>query len=163
MRVYVGTTVDGLQRLRDKGFVAPLEAHAVTGTLREWYAEGNADELEYAASSAAAQQSLRAITTPPRRIVIAADVPDPSVRSASDPDHPALVRVLVDLPLAQVVSVHVDDDDAHDDVAAAVQALPAAEAGDDDASFLVDIAEGHELLWYDVTELDDVLAGLREL
>ncbi len=160
MRVYVGTTVEGLQALRDNGFPGPLEAHAVTGALREWYAEGDGDELEYAASSAAAQQSLRVLTSPPRRIVVAAEVPDKSVRPGADADRPALVVVRDTVTLAQVVSVHVDDELAEDDVAAAVQALPAADGGDDDAGFLVDGAEGHELLWYDVTELDDVLAGL---
>lgn len=160
MRIYVGTTLDGLQALRDNGLAAPFAAHAVTGALREWYAEGDADELEYAASSAAAQQSLRALATP-RRIVVAADVPDSTVRPGADPDRPALVSVLAALGLAQVVSVHVDDDLAREDVAAAVRALPAADAGDDDAGFVVDGAEGHELLWYDVTELDDVLAVLR--
>jgi hypothetical protein len=45
-----------------------------------------------------------------------------------------------------------------DDVAAAVAALPAAQAGDEDAQFTVDGADGHELAWYDVSELDDVLA-----
>jgi hypothetical protein len=31
--------------------------------------------------------------------------------------------------------------------------LGAAEAGDDDAQFLVDGAEGHELMWYATQEL----------
>ncbi|GMA88471.1 hypothetical protein GCM10025868_37210 [Angustibacter aerolatus] len=56
-----------------------------------------------------------------------------------------------------MVSVHLDDDLALDDVAAAVRALPAADAGDEDAQAVVDDAEGHELLWFDVTELDDLV------
>jgi hypothetical protein len=46
---------------------------------------------------------------------------------------------------------------AADDVAAAVRAIPAADAGEEDAQLVVEDAEGHELLWYDVTELDDLL------
>ena len=39
------------------------------------------------------------------------------------------------------------------DVAAAADALAAADAGDDDASFTVDSAEAHELAWYATQEL----------
>jgi hypothetical protein len=52
-----------------------------------------------------------------------------------------------------VVSGHVDDLLAVPDVSAAVDALGAAAAGDDDAQFLVDGAEGHELMWYATQEL----------
>lgn len=34
---------------------------------------------------------------------------------------------------------------------------PYAVTGDHEAQLVVDGAAGHELLWYDVTELDDVL------
>jgi hypothetical protein len=50
----------------------------------------------------------------------------------------------------------VDDVAAVADIGAAVQALAAADAGDDDAQFLVDGAEGHELLWYATQELGDL-------
>ena len=49
-----------------------------------------------------------------------------------------------------------DDLAAVADVGEAVQALAAADAGDDDAQFLVDGAEGHELLWYATQELGDL-------
>jgi hypothetical protein len=39
-----------------------------------------------------------------------------------------------------------------------VQALPAADAGDQDARFVVDGAEGHELMWYAVQELPYLLS-----
>ena len=55
--------------------------------------------------------------------------------------------------LADVVSGHVDAMDASPDVDAAAAALPAADAGDGDAKFVVDGAEGHELLWYATQEL----------
>ena len=40
---------------------------------------------------------------------------------------------------------HVDDLEAGADVRRAIEALPAADAGDEDAQFTVDGAEGHEL------------------
>jgi hypothetical protein len=47
----------------------------------------------------------------------------------------------------------VDAPDADADVRSAVEALPAADAGDDDARFTVDGAEGYELGWYASQEL----------
>ena len=159
MRVYVPATTERLRALRDNGIQPPVDAHAVTATLREWYVEGDVEELEYAASAEAAEESLRLLAasggSAPRRVVVAADVPDSAVR-------PGGVRrssVQVDVPISrrEVVSVHVDDDLARDDVRAAAQAISAADAGDADAVAAVEQAAGSELLWYDVTELDDVL------
>jgi hypothetical protein len=91
-------------------------------------------------------------------VVVAAEVPDAWVRPQPGAG-PSSVVVSSDLALDRVVSLHLDDADAEADVAAAAGALAAADAGDEDARFTVDGAEGHELLWYDVTELDDVAAG----
>lgn len=159
MRVYVATTPAGLDHLRHNGFPAPVAAHAVTGALREWYAEGDADELEYAAFSAAELSSLELLSSldPPRRVVVAAEVPGDQVRPVAGAAAPSSVVVSRPVTLDRVVSVHLDDADAAADVAAAVAALPAARAGDEGARFVVDGAEGHELLWYDVTELDELL------
>ncbi|HEY5019197.1 MAG TPA: hypothetical protein VII59_20705, partial [Streptosporangiaceae bacterium] len=71
-------------------------------------------------------------------------------------DEPTLVLLTAPVPLARVASGHVDDVAALADIAAAVQALAAADAGDGDAQFLVDGAEGHELLWYATQELGDL-------
>ena len=50
---------------------------------------------------------------------------------------------------------HIDALEATGDVAAAADAIDAADAGDDDAEFTVDGAEGHELAWYATQELHD--------
>ena len=159
MRVYVPATSETLKRLRDNGLPAPVTAHAVTPAVREWYVEGDLDELEYAVSAQAAEDSLRLIASAvgavPRRVVVAADVPDDAVRPGGA--HRSSVTLDVPLTLAEVASVHVDDDEAREDVRAAAQAVPAADAGDKEAVVRVEDAAGHELLWYDVTEVDDVL------
>jgi hypothetical protein len=165
MRVYVGTTLEQLEALRDKGFAPPVRAHAVTPSLREWYVEGDQEELEYAAFLDAARDSLQLLAAggagSGRRVVVAADVPDDQVHhepgTLEDSQRSA---VRLDLPLSaeHAASIHVDDDVALGDVAAAATALAAAQAGDEDAQFTVDGADGHELAWYDVSELDDVLA-----
>jgi hypothetical protein len=136
---------------------APLAGFAVTPALREWYACGEIEELEYAAMAEAARASLRLLaadaSAPPRRVTLAADVPDGQVSSCGGLDEPAAVRISAVVPLARVASAHVDDPGVAADVRAAVAAIPAADRGDDDAKFTVDSAEGHELLWYAVQEL----------
>ncbi len=159
MRIYLPTTVPGLKALQGNGFSRPVHAHAVTPALREWYADGDAEELEYAASDEAARASLRLLggdlAAPRRRVVVSADVPDSAVSVVAGTVRTAVV---VDREVGNeaVASLHVDGDEAVPDVVRAVEALAAADAGDEDAQFAVDGAAGHELLWYDVTELDDV-------
>jgi hypothetical protein len=63
------------------------------------------------------------------------------------------VWLMAPVPIAKVVSGHVDDLAAAADVRTAVAALPAADAGDEDAQFSVGAAEGHELMWYATQEL----------
>ena len=53
--------------------------------------------------------------------------------------------------------MHVDAGEAESDVAAAAGALGAADHGDDDAQFIVDGAEDHELLWYGVQEIPGLI------
>jgi hypothetical protein len=61
------------------------------------------------------------------------------------------------VPLDAVAAIHMDAAGAEGDVAAATQVVEEALAGDPDAQFIVDSAEDHELAWYDVSELDDLL------
>jgi hypothetical protein len=156
MRVYLATTMTGLARLLADGSVEVPVAHAVTPALREWYVEGDAEELEYAALTNAARASLHQLAADPaapqRRVVLAADVADAAARPAPDVER-AAVRLAGPVALRDVVSAHVDDADAADDVRRAVAALPAADAGDEDAQFLVDGVEDHELGWFAAQEI----------
>jgi hypothetical protein len=166
MRVYLPATLPALAQLLDKAEIgpAPLSAFAVTPALREWYASGDEEELEYVALTHAARASLRMLDADPaaprRRVVLAADVPDRNAVPGggfSDPSGPTRVEVTVPIPLQWVVSAHIDDLVAVGDVGKAAAALAAADAGDDDAQFLVDGAEGHELAWYATQELRYVM------
>jgi hypothetical protein len=160
MRVYLPSTLPDLADILVKGEAgpSPLPAFAVTPALREAYASGDDEELEYVAMLAAARQSLRLLAADPsaprRRVVLAADVPDPQVSWHAYDDDPAAVLVGAAVLVTAVASGHVDELSAVTDVAAAAAAVPAAEAGDDDASFTVDSAEAHELAWYATQELD---------
>jgi hypothetical protein len=156
VRVYLPTTMAGLRAAVAGGRLDAPTGYAVTPALREWYVEGDLEELEYTASSAAARASLRLVGDGvPRRVVLAAELPDGRVHPTGTPAGEDRAAVRVDRPveLALVESALVDDPDAADDVRAAVAALPGADAGDGDATFVVDGVEDHELGWYAAQEL----------
>jgi hypothetical protein len=164
-RVYLPATIALLSRLRiDGGLRLPsgLTGHAVTAELREWYTEGDEEELEYLAFTRAAQDALHLLgqdpQTPPRRAVIAVDVSSRRVVPIDRALGASAVGIGEHLDLTDVAAIHVDGKDAEVDVRAAAAALDRAAAGDEDAQFTVDGAEDYELEWYDLTELVDLLA-----
>ncbi|AJC58034.1 MULTISPECIES: hypothetical protein [Streptomyces] len=167
MRVYVPLTLSGLAEAHQGGELGagPLLAYAVTPALREWYVSDDIEELEYAALNRAAQASLRLLAghpeVPRRRVVVAVDVPDRGAAvdpdSGLDPSSLGEVRITGPVPLSKAAAVHVDSADAEEDVAAAAAALGAADLGDDDAQFTVDGAEDHDLMWFGVQEIPQLL------
>ena len=164
MRVYLPTTLTALAGILEAGVIAPapLNGYAVTPSLRESYASGDEEELEYVAMLTAARESLRLLAadkeSPRRRVVLAADVPDADTTAVPYDDEPAAVVIGSAIALAKIAAGHVDDEEAADDVAAAAEASAAADAGVDDAQFTVDGADGHELAWYATQELPDLVA-----
>jgi hypothetical protein len=162
VRVYLPATTTSLRRLLAEGAASdvPITAFAVTPALREWYVDDDIEELEYAAMSEAARASLRLIDADPaaarRRAVVAADVPDSSVEVRDDLDR-GVVRLGTAVALADVASVHLDDADAEEAVAAAADAVAAADLGDEAAQDDVDDVEGFELSWYATQELGTLL------
>jgi len=179
-RVYLPATLGILgSAYAAGGFEAGHAAHAVTPAIREWYVEGDVEELEYAAFTEATAASLHLlaadvtsdVAAADRRVVVAADVDDAVVRLVPSAGLVAgeatglggwrsAAVVSVPVPVSAWVSVHldpVDDVAARSAVRAAVTALPAAADGDDDALFALDEAEAHELAWFDLTEIPDLL------
>lgn len=173
MRIYIPATLSRLAAIVASGGTgAGLVAYAVTPALREWYVDDDVEELEYAAMADAARDSLRQLAAdrttdraaagpvPARRVVVAADVPDAMARPLAAPiggGSKAAVRLAARVPMSAVASVHVDADEAMADVQAGIEAIAAADAGDDDAQFIVDGVDDHELLWYATQEIQDLL------
>lgn len=163
MRVYFPCTFPALAEVLAAGGISkvPVAGYAVTPALREWYSAGDLEELEYAAMTHAARASLRLLAEDPAarklRVVLAADVPDGAVLVSSGFSDPALVQVTSLVPVRDIKSGHVDDHAVERDIAAAVSAVPAADTGDADAQFVVEGAEGFELLWYATQELAGLL------
>jgi hypothetical protein len=81
MRVYLPATLPALAAALEAAEIgpAPMQAFTVTPALREWYAQADLEELEYAALNHAARASLWLLLANPdapgRRVVLAADVP----------------------------------------------------------------------------------------
>jgi len=162
VRVYVPATVPMLTALRSSGQLGdgPTVAHAVTPALREWYAEGDEEELEYVAFTRAAQGALHLLrrdpAAPRRRVVVSADVPSTAFVREEVELGSSEVRLPMPLSLKEVASIHVDSLSAAAEIAAAAEVVDEAQAGDPDAQFTVDGAEDHELEWFAVTELDEL-------
>lgn len=162
MRVYIPATVTMLRELLDTQQLSAVNgtAFALTPALREYYATGTAEELEYAAMMDAARASLRLLAADdeaaklPRRAVVSADLDDVKLRP--DLDY-GVVRLSGPVPMTAVAAIHLDTGEAEDAVRAAVAVIDEADLGDSDAEFTVGDAEDHELAWYASQELPFVL------
>lgn len=175
VRVYVPSTLAGLQVLQRDGELFPLggTVFGVTPTLREAYTSGDDEELAEAAMRQAARASLRLLAVdepepadgaeaegdgaapdPVRRVVITADVPAAKERPDLDD---AVLKVTEPIRLKNVLAVHVDVSEAEAAVTRAAQVVDAADLGDEDAELAVGDAEDHDLAWYATQELPFLL------
>jgi hypothetical protein len=162
VRVYVPATLAMLQQLVADRSLHPVNgtAFAVTPTLREAYAEGDDDELAEVALRDAALASLRLLAgdgtsgMPPRRVVVVADVAEATARPDLDD---AVVRLSGPVDYSDVVAAYVDNADAEPAVLPAIEAVDAADLGDEDAEFTVGDAQDHDLAWYAPQELPFLL------
>ena len=107
----------------------------------------------------AARASLRLLSvefglgedaTPARRVVVAADLENVTLRPDLDD---GAVRIAGGVPFEAIAAVHVDTEEAEYAVRQASGAVDAADMGDLDAEFLVGEAEDHDLAWYDPSEV----------
>lgn len=164
MRVYIPATVPMLRTLLDEGRLSAVSdtAFALTPALREYYASGDAEELEYAALREAALAALRLVAVEldkdpearPRRAVLAADVEGVTPRPDLDA---AVVRLAGPVPLKRIAAVHVDTAEAEEAVRTAAAIVDAADLGDPDAEFVLGDAEDYDLAWYAPQELPFLL------
>src|ERR1700682_1426631 len=165
MRVYIPATLAMLEKLVVDGSVSAVNgtAFAVTPTLRESYAQGDDDELAEVALREAALASLRLPPAepdirksdlPPRRVVLVAEVDGASPRPDLDD---AVVRLSGPIGMDHVIAAYIDTSAAESAVVAAVEAIDAADLGDEDAEFIVGDAQDHDLAWYAPQELPFLL------
>lgn len=164
MRVYLPATMPLLAQLSKDGELPLTDGFAVTESLLAWYADGDEEELEYAALTAAARASLRQLADEPeaprRRVVIAADVPDArvAVPAEEQAEEPGVIKITAGaVRLVDIAALHVDEAGAQEPVTAAARSLAAADTGDADAAAAVEAVEDFDLLWYAAQELGDLL------
>ncbi len=133
-RIYVPLTPDRVRRLVAERQIgpAPVAAFSVTERVERAEPAGAEEEWEYAALTEAVDAAaVLQGTTVAKRVVAAADLDPGSVSTDGGREGLGAVTVSTPVPLARIVSFHVDET-----------------AGD----------QGMEdLLWYDATELDEVL------
>ena len=141
-------------------------AFAVTPALRESYAEGDEDELADVALREAALASVRLLAgdadeaadesavLPARRVVLVAEVEGATVRPDLDD---AVVRLSGPVAIDEVIAAYVDNAAAEAAVLAAMDAVDAADLGDEDAELIVGDAQDHDLAWYATQELPFLL------
>jgi hypothetical protein len=165
MRIYLPSTIPLLDAACRAGEIgpAPLTAYAVTPALREWYAGGDDEELEYAAMAQAARASVGLIAADPdaarRRVVIACEVGAVPPADGTVELGDARLEMHVVIPWTKVAAVHVDAVAAAGVVGKAADTWDAAQNGDEDAVFALDSCEGEDLLWYATQEIPDLLAA----
>lgn len=165
MRIYLPSTIPLLDAACHAGEIgpAPLTAYAVTPALREWYSDGDDEELEYAAMAQAARASVGLIAADPdaarRRVVIACEVGAVPPADGTVELGDARLEMHVVIPWTKVAAVHVDAVAAAAVVGKAADTWDAAQNGDEDAVFALDSCEGEDLLWYATQEIPDLLAA----
>jgi hypothetical protein len=165
MRVYIPSTFPLLDRACHAGEFgpAPLVAYAVTPALREWYIEGDDEELEYAAMAQAARASVGLLAADPdaarRRVVVACEVSAIPPADGTVELGDGRLELHVVEPWTAVAAVHLDAIGAAGVVGKAADLWEAAQSGDEDAVFALDSCEGEDLLWYATQEIPDLLAA----
>ena len=135
----------------------------MTPALRESYAEGDEDELADVALREAALASVRLLAggadeptsgAAARRAVLVAEVDGATARPDLDD---AVVRLSGPVAIDEVIAAYVDNAAAEPAVLAAMDAVDAADLGDEDAELIVGDAQDHDLAWYATQELPFLL------
>lgn len=161
MRVYLPATFSILRELNDTGVINARNGYgfAVTPALREWYTEGEEEDLAEIAFDDASLASLRLLGVgdeeafPHRRVVVSVDVSDDVVTLAPDLGEAVVKLSPAQVPLDAVAAIHVDVEASEEATAKAIEAIDAADLGDEDAELIVGDAVDNFMAWYDPTEL----------
>lgn len=160
MRIYLPASPKQLARLVYEGSIAVPVGHCVTPSFeRLVYAQcgiDDAEEIEYQAFLAAAEASIGLVTKLPgeqlRRVVISVDITLES--PALDRAGQGLVALSDPVERHDVVSVHIDE--ISETVTMAIRRV--SEADTEERPAALDALEEIALLWYDASELDDLVS-----
>ena len=154
VRVFLPATFSMLAELEETGQLAARSGwgFALTPALREFYTEGDEEEIEYSAFLEASMASLRLLAIgdeekfPHRRVVISVDV-DESV------GEPVVALDPATITKDNLQAIHVDIEESEATTAKAIDAIDNADLGDEDAELAVGDALDNFMAFYDPTEL----------
>ena len=158
MRVYLPATFGMLASLEENKLIHARNgwAFAATDALHDFFTSGDEEEIEAVAFDDAALASIRLLAIgdeerhPHRRVVISADVAD----ATADPEMgESVVRLAGPVKLEDVAAIHVDIAEAEQATAKAIEAVDAADLGDEDAELTVGDAQDNYMAFYDPSEL----------
>lgn len=161
MRVYLPATFGILRELKETGSFSARSGwgFAVTPALIEFFDEGEEEEFAHFAFIEAARASLRLLSIgdetafPHRRVVITADLDDSRVSLAPESGEAVVKINPARIDFSDVAALHVDVESSEAATAAAIQAIDAADLGDEDAELTVGDADDNFMAWYDTVEL----------
>ena len=158
MRVYLPATFGMLASLEENKLIHARNgwAFAATDALHDFFTSGDEEEIEAVAFDDAALASIRLLAIgdeerhPHRRVVISADV----TNATADPEMgESVVRLAGPVKLEDVAAIHVDIAEAEQATAKAIEAVDAADLGDEDAELTVGDAQDNYMAFYDPSEL----------
>lgn len=162
MRVYIPATFDMLTQLRNDQELPVRSGYgfALTPALREFFTEGDDEEIAEFAFDDASRASLRLLATgeveryPHRRVVLSVDVDDKAVTFEPDLGESVVSLSPARITLDQLAAIHVDVESSEKATEAAIAVVDAADLGDEDAELTVGDCLDNFLAWYDPSELE---------
>lgn len=161
VRVFLPATFSMLAELEETGQLTARSGwgFALTPALREFYTEGDEEEIEYSAFLEASMASLRLLAIgdeekfPHRRVVISVDVDESVVTPKPDMGEPVVALGPATITKDNLQAIHVDIEESEAATAKAIDAIDNADLGDEDAELAVGDALDNFMAFYDPTEL----------
>ena len=161
VRVFLPATFAMLTELEETGQLAARSGwgFTVTPALREFYTEGDEEEIEYSAFLEASMASLGLLAIgdedkfPHRRVVISVDVDESVVTPKPAMGEPVVALHPATITQDNLQAIHVDIEESEAATAKAIAAIDNADLGDEDAELAVGDALDNFMAFYDPTEL----------
>ncbi|WP_211272794.1 DUF6912 family protein [Corynebacterium phocae] len=161
MRVYIPATFAMLEELKETGQLAARSGwgFALTSALKNFYREGDEEEIAYVAFQEASMASLRLLAIgdekqfPHRRVVISVDVPDSHVTPQPEMGEPVVKLDPATFSTQDLAAIHIDVAEAEQATAQAIAVIDEADLDDEDAHIVVGNALDNLMAFYDPTEL----------
>lgn len=170
MRIYIPATFTMLREfaaVQALELIPPGYAFSAAEACKGDYSADEIELIEHGAFVDASEASIRLLKAdeeenketeyPYRRVVISADIPE--TQATVHPDLGISVVSLdpAKLELKDCVCVHIDIAESEAANAKAIDAISAADLGDEDAEFIVGDALDNLMAWYDISELPAIM------